>query len=71
MEADPAEESPLNVEKHPDILSSIDAAVQKHKATIIPVPNQLEKIARPWLFPCCNAEGWTRVIRLLTNSCHC
>jgi len=71
IEADPAEESPLNFEKHSDVLSLMDAAVQKHKATIVPVSNQLEKMARPWLFPCCNAEGWTRLIRLITNSCQC
>lgn len=71
METDPAEESPLDVEKYLDILSSIDAALQAHKATIVPVKNQLEQAPRPWLFPCCNAQGWTRVIRLITNSCRC
>jgi arylsulfatase A-like enzyme len=71
IEADPAEESPLDVEKHADVLSLMDVAVQKHKATIVPVSNQLETLALPWLFPCCNAEGWTRVIRLITNSCQC
>ncbi len=71
IEADPAEESPLNVTEYTDVLSLIDAAIEKHKATIVPVSNQLETIARPWLFPCCNAEGWTRIFRLITNSCQC
>jgi hypothetical protein len=71
IEADPAEESPLNSTEYSDILTLIDAALKKHKATIIPVTNQLETIPRPWLFPCCNAVGWTRVFRLITNSCHC
>jgi hypothetical protein len=71
IEADPAEESPLNVTEYTDVLSLIDAAIEKHKATIVPVSNQLETMARPWLFPCCNAEGWTRIFRLITNSCQC
>ncbi|CAF2866519.1 unnamed protein product [Rotaria sp. Silwood2] len=71
IEADPAEESPLDIQHYSDVLSMMDTAVQKHKATIVPVQNQLEKIPLPWLFPCCNAQGWTRIIRLLTNSCQC
>jgi arylsulfatase A-like enzyme len=71
IEADPAEESPLEIHKHFNVLSLMDAAVQEHKTTIIPVKNQVETLALPWLFPCCNAEGWTRVIRLITNSCQC
>ncbi|CAF0960394.1 unnamed protein product [Rotaria sordida] len=71
IETDPAEESPLDIQNYSNILSMMDAAVQKHKATLIPVPNQLEKLALPWLFPCCNAQGWTRIIRLITNSCQC
>jgi arylsulfatase A-like enzyme len=71
IEADPAEELPLDIQKHTDILSMMDVSVQEHKATLVPVSNQLEKLALPWLFPCCNAQGWTRVIRLITNSCQC
>lgn len=71
IEADPAELSPLDIEKYSEVLSSIDTAVKKHISTIIPVPNQLEKPAYPWLFPCCNAQGWTRFIRLITNTCQC
>jgi len=71
IEADPAEESPLNIEKYSDVLSKMDIAVQEHKTTLIPVKNQLEELALPWLFPCCNAQGWTRIIRLMTNSCQC
>ncbi|CAF0974112.1 unnamed protein product [Rotaria sordida] len=71
IETDPAEESPLDIQNYSNILSMMDAAVQKHKATLIPVPNQLETLALPWLFPCCNAQGWTRIIRLITNSCQC
>ncbi|UJR27079.1 hypothetical protein I4U23_008381 [Adineta vaga] len=71
IETDPAEESPLNVEKYSHILTKMDMALQEHKTTLIPVSNQLEKLALPWLFPCCKAKGWTRAIRLITNSCQC
>jgi hypothetical protein len=71
IEADPAEESPLDIAMHSDVLSAVDAAVLEHKATLIPVTNQLEQMSRPWLFPCCNAQGWARAIRLITNTCHC
>ncbi|CAF0891183.1 unnamed protein product [Adineta steineri] len=71
IEADPAEELPLDTQKHSKILSLMDVAVQEHKATLIPVPNQLETLALPWLFPCCKTQGWTRVFRLITNSCQC
>ncbi len=71
IEADPAEETPLDIQEHSDVLSKMDIAVQEHKATLIPVTNQLEKLPLPWLFPCCNAQGWTRFIRLITNSCQC
>lgn len=71
IEADPGETSPLDVEKHLDVLSAMDTAVRKHQETIVPVTNQVETLALPWLFPCCNADGWTRIIRLVTNSCRC
>jgi steryl-sulfatase len=71
VEADPVEESPLDVGKHSDVLAMMDDAVREHQATLVPVPNQLETPALPWLFPCCRAHGWTRAIRLITNSCQC
>lgn len=71
IEADPAEETPLDTQKYSDVLSMMYSAVQEHKTTIVPVENQVETAALPWLFPCCNAQGWTRIIRLITNSCHC
>ena len=71
IEVDPAEKSPLNTQKYPDVLSAMEQEVQEHQAMLVQVPNQLEKMALPWLFPCCNAQGWTRMIRLITNSCHC
>ena len=71
IEADPAEESALDTGKHSEVLSRMKAAIDQHQASLVPVSNQLETLALPWLFPCCQAQGWTRVIRLLTNSCHC
>lgn len=71
IEADPAEEYPLEVDKHLDVISAMDVALQKHQETLIPVTNQLETLGKPWLFPCCNATGWTRIYRLITNSCRC
>lgn len=71
IEADPGESNALDVNKHLDVLSSMNAALQKHQETIEPVKNQLESLGMPWLFPCCNAHGWTRIFRLITNSCQC
>lgn len=71
IEADPGESRPLDVSKHLDVVSAMTAAVQKHRETIVPVANQLQTLGLPWLFPCCNAEGWTRIFRLVTNSCRC
>lgn len=71
IEADPAEISPLNSTDYPQILSSMNIALEQHKQSIVPVINQLETVARPWLFPCCNATGLTRALRLITNSCRC
>ena len=71
IEADPAETSALNNTEYSHILTSMNTALEQHKASIVPVLNQLETIARPWLFPCCNATGWARVFRLITNTCHC
>ncbi|CAF2075616.1 unnamed protein product [Rotaria magnacalcarata] len=71
IEADPAEESPLDIENYADVLSMMNTAIQEHQATLVSVPNQLETLALPWLFPCCNSQGWTRMIRLITNSCQC
>ena len=71
IDVDPAEEAPLNVSMFSDVLTEMNRAIDEHKATLIPVPNQLETMALPWLFPCCNAQGWTRFIRLITNTCHC
>lgn len=71
IEADPSEMYPLDVSKHLDVINSMAVAVQKHQETLVPVTNQLESLAPPWLFPCCNSKGWRRVFRLVTNSCHC
>ncbi|KAJ6638392.1 Steryl-sulfatase [Pseudolycoriella hygida] len=71
IESDPGEVLPLNVNKHLDVLSAMDDAVRKHKETLVPVTNQVEPLGLPWLFPCCNASGWTRFLRLVTNSCRC
>lgn len=71
IETDPSESDPLDVSEHLDVLSAMDAAVEKHQETLVPVTNQLETLGLPWLFPCCNAQGWTRIFRLVTNSCQC
>lgn len=71
IEADPAEESPLDIQNYTEVLSMIDTSIQEHKKTLISVSNQVETLALPWLFPCCNARGLTRVLRLITNSCQC
>lgn len=71
IEADPGETNPLDVSKHLDVLSSMADAVRKHQETVVPVTNQLESLGLPWLFPCCNSKGWTRIFRLVTNSCQC
>ncbi|XP_037028744.1 arylsulfatase H-like [Bradysia coprophila] len=71
IDADPGETLPLDVNKHLEVLSSMDRAIRKHQETIVPVTNQVETLGLPWLFPCCNAHGWTRIFRLVTNSCRC
>lgn len=71
IESDPSESHPLDVTNHVAILSAMDSAIRKHQDTLVPVPNQVESLGLPWLFPCCNAHGWTRIFRLLTNSCQC
>lgn len=71
MDTDPAEESPLDIENYTDVIEKINSALENHQKTIVPVKNQLENPAYPWLFPCCNAHGLTRVYRLLTNTCQC
>ena len=43
VEEDPSEARNV-AEKHPELIASIRAAVEKHRATIKDVPNQLEGI---------------------------
>lgn len=71
IELDPAEESPLNIENHAHILQEVYASIEQHEKSLVSVPNQLETLALPWLFPCCNVNGLEKWFRLLTNSCHC
>lgn len=71
IEADPSETYPLDVSKHLDVLSAMDEAVREHQKTLVPVENQIESLGLPWLFPCCNARGWSRMFRVITNSCRC
>jgi arylsulfatase A-like enzyme len=71
IDMDPSEDSPLNSTNYSDVLLMMTAAIEEHRTSLQPVSNQLETMALPWLFPCCQAHGWTRVIRLLTNTCHC
>ncbi|KNC47423.1 arylsulfatase E [Thecamonas trahens ATCC 50062] len=62
LAADPSESAPLAPSDVAvaAVLASAADAVHTHQATVSNVPNQLETIARPWLFPCCD---WPK--------CHC
>ena len=59
LAADPSESTPLSAETEPryaEVLQRMGRAVEEHRRTLRPVPNQLtwEKVLwRPWLQPCC------------------
>jgi steryl-sulfatase len=76
MDEDPAEEAPLNssTPAMQAVLAEMLTAVRTHRATVAPVPNQLEQPAIPWLMPCCGAEAlppWQHWLRVLTGTCRC
>ncbi|KAJ8252875.1 hypothetical protein GJAV_G00206540 [Gymnothorax javanicus] len=56
---DPSESTPLSPDTEPryaEVLRRVEEAVEAHKKTLAPVPDQLswEKVLwRPWLQPCC------------------
>jgi hypothetical protein len=46
LQVDPGESSDIAA-NHADVVEKIKAAVEKHKATVKPVENQLVEVARP------------------------
>lgn len=58
LSEDPGETQPLDPASPVAVAAraEAEAAAAAHAATLVPVPNQLEKLAVPWLFPCCNAD---------------
>jgi len=63
IEIDPAENSPIDPsdEVYQRILPIITRARDEHMKSVVPYPNQLETLPRPWLMPCCDP----------TNNCQC
>ncbi|XP_070606968.1 arylsulfatase H-like isoform X3 [Erythrolamprus reginae] len=61
LSRDPSEANPLSADSEPQfytILERINKAVEKHRKTLTPVPEQLSfynTIWKPWLQPCCGS----------------
>ncbi|XP_042696765.1 arylsulfatase H isoform X3 [Chrysemys picta bellii] len=59
LSSDPAEIKPLSPDTEPlfdTVISRIERAVQEHRQTLTPVPQQLSgynNVWKPWLQPCC------------------
>jgi steryl-sulfatase len=77
LDLDPIESNPLeHTDENKEILHKIQDYVAIHKKTVVPVTNQLETLANPFMFPCCkkNDQNRTRIVDLFyvaTNNCGC
>lgn len=78
--ADPGETTPLRGTLADDVFSSLveeaAVAVTRHKATInfAEIPNQLQSLGRPGLFPCCDKGkwgAWPALLHLDSEACRC
>lgn len=77
LDLDPIESNPLEYNEYiKDIIKQATEFVESHKKSVIKVPNQLENLSNPLLFPCCKKNEPNRTLvkelfYIATNQCGC
>jgi arylsulfatase A-like enzyme len=75
LDVDPIESKPLDDENSKLIVTKVREEIEKHKKSLIEVPNQLNSFPMPHLFPCCdknkNMSSVEKFLRIALNQCGC